>query len=323
MTPLDSAINEVKLNPNGNFELTIQNVEKSSALQSINLYLFPKRNDSGSANDFVKTTLGATRPYIILLDTTSIDISINYGSGELAIDGGFENRVMTKFRFLDKQHEKELTNLSLDINESFNKKVLEELTLIRNFPSSLYALNRMYTYLRPSLIGFQEQVLLAYDAFERSEIDRTELKKLKSKIDSFYLTANRSKDEFIDLFDPIFTVKDSVLNKTEYVLVDIWATWCGPCIEGHKELDEMAKSPSLSSKLSIISVAVMSEKAAWTSYNEKNDLAFYMYWVDWKKFAYRFKHLVPLYLIVRTKDNKIMERSIILENLKQNLYKYI
>lgn len=325
---LDTTFNEIGLDQKGDFQLTVQDAEISSSnIPSIRLYIIPKRTGSEIEEDSLQTILRTSNSYLILLDTTSIDVSINSDSGMLSIGGGFENRVMTKFRELNEQHSKDLLNLDINTNDLYNKKILDELSLIRTVPTSLYALNRMYTYLRPSLIELKDQILLTYEVLERSGVDRDELKELKSKIDHFYSNSNKKPDDFPDLVDSIFISADSVFNKTEYILVDLWATWCAPCIEGHKELNDLAKSPALRNKLSVISLAVMTGKSSWTSYIEKNDLAFYMYWVDWKKYADRFNHLdmrgVPLYLIVRTKDYKIMERSILLEGIKRKLNKYI
>jgi len=56
----------------------------------------------------------------------------------------------------------------------------------------------------------------------------------------------------------------------QYLLIDIWATWCGPCTEGFKKLIPIREE--FDGQLEIIAVSIDPSKDRWTNYLSKNEL---------------------------------------------------
>lgn len=54
-----------------------------------------------------------------------------------------------------------------------------------------------------------------------------------------------------------------LVGKTEYVLVDFWASWCGPCRRLMPVLKELYESYHASGKLEILGVSCDRDEAAW------------------------------------------------------------
>ena len=63
-----------------------------------------------------------------------------------------------------------------------------------------------------------------------------------------------------------------LVGKTEYVLVDFWASWCGPCRRLMPVLKELYESYHPSGKLEILGVSCDRDAAAWLKAVEEDEL---------------------------------------------------
>ncbi len=63
-----------------------------------------------------------------------------------------------------------------------------------------------------------------------------------------------------------------LVGKTEYVLVDFWASWCGPCRRLMPVLKELYESYHASGKLEILGISCDRDAAAWLKAVEEDEL---------------------------------------------------
>ncbi|MBQ5388826.1 MAG: TlpA family protein disulfide reductase [Paludibacteraceae bacterium] len=72
--------------------------------------------------------------------------------------------------------------------------------------------------------------------------------------------------------DGIALALSELVGKTDYVLVDFWASWCGPCRRLMPALKELYTSYHPSGKLEILGVSCDKDEAAWLQAVEEDML---------------------------------------------------
>ena len=106
----------------------------------------------------------------------------------------------------------------------------------------------------------------------------------------------------------------------KYLLIDFWASWCGPCrksIPALKELYEEYGSPDFE----ILSVSIDGEKKYWFEALDEEDMPWPQIFVEdtGKEVMDKFLFTaIPLFVLI-DKEGKIMKHGISLRDLKKTL----
>lgn len=70
----------------------------------------------------------------------------------------------------------------------------------------------------------------------------------------------------MNLLDEEISLSD---YKGKYVLIDVWATWCAPCLESRPEFEDMASKHKDGDKIVFLTLSVDSSTEKWKSYIKK------------------------------------------------------
>jgi thiol-disulfide isomerase/thioredoxin len=82
------------------------------------------------------------------------------------------------------------------------------------------------------------------------------------------------------------------------VVLDFWATWCGPCRESVPELKALAKKYS-SSELALVSFSADTDQQAWKNFISKHDREWPQYWDGDGRIRNQFGvNAFPTYLVL-------------------------
>lgn len=216
---------------------------------------------SSFKNELIKNLDKIENPVFITKEKVSLDISINrYRS---------QKEKLSDFTHDESKYtwEKRLIASEFNLYNAINKQMSGDFnsTLV-NYKNKI--LNKLNFILDSNFINQEKQIL-------KKEISRW--KKMKFSYDSMPLEGDQAIDfSYPDKDGEYFQLTSF---KGNLVYVDVWATWCGPCISEipslktlqHKYKDE---------KIVFLSISVDTDKDAWEEMVENNQLLGVHLWAD-------------------------------------------
>ena len=119
-----------------------------------------------------------------------------------------------------------------------------------------------------------EQKAALFAAIPQNRLDSPLLAPIYDKYQKEMLTS--AGQPYIDVAslkaDGTVVALSELVGKTDYLLVDFWASWCGPCRRSMPLLKELYATYAPSGKLQIIGISCDRDEAAWLAAIEEDQL---------------------------------------------------
>ncbi|NSL88812.1 TlpA family protein disulfide reductase [Chitinophaga sp. Mgbs1] len=269
-----------------------------------------------------------------VLDTHIIALHLNTTQATITVEGGPENRIQDLFRetetvFSEKIKEKNLTPSG--IQEISTEKYLQELAIIKKHNRSYVAFQKLKTMFRPTAYTIKDSIRDAILQLDTSRFSQAERDDIMKKFSDYVEKIRIKKDDsiFPDLITDGMsgqTTFKQLASQYPYLLIDIWATWCGPCIRQHPFINKLAADNSQNKSFAIAGVAISSKKTDWEKHLTEKPFRYENYWLDEKQGRLLVEKVilrgVPRYLLLRTADNIIIEKDIEIHDIEKTLIKH-
>jgi len=280
------------------------------------------------------------------IDTTVLFVELNDAAFTALVKGGELNRQRRKYIHVDstyaamyrQQRVEEKYKLTGDFHTDANSyRTLAYLDIIQQYPSSLLSVGNIAVLATLPMPGVNYR---HREAIKKALVNLSPELQATDRVKNIHVTFEESlkrnaPKEGLNFFDAVagFTVLDKNLkahsfNKPyegkEYILIDFWATWCGPCIAQHPALQRISEKHR-KGNIQVIGMSVDKERDRWEKYLTKHSFNYPQYWFDpsdKKIFDFLGVSQLPTYTLVETSTGKVVEHNILFNDLEATLEKY-
>ncbi|MFV0529843.1 MAG: TlpA family protein disulfide reductase [Flavobacteriales bacterium] len=213
--------------------------------------------------------------------------------------------------------QKKLDSIDLEITQLINEKPVENPSLLESngyktylnmisqinfYKTSPEKFNSIYDYLLFTKDYFHNKEVMAVvgenlvNLYLRFTLDTSNDDQVKQFINE-YITNTDKKDQFLEKFKnrnkfskgqtaPPFSGEDiqgktitSEEFKGKFLVIDVWATWCGPCKTEAPFFEKLVEQYKNDDRIEFISISIDENKEAWKNFITKENPSWVNLWV--------------------------------------------
>lgn len=269
---------------------------------------------------------------VVYLDADTINIVINTLFTRITVKGGSTNKIENEFVRIDNEYFDKIKNIEyLNPSDIEKERYKNYIPLMKKHNNSYAVYNRIYALFSPKAFSVKEDIQKIIYNLDPIFFPKLELERLQNDFSSFVRRYYESEDDrqFPDL-ETVHNVNDIefdlIRKKYKYILIDIWAMWCGPCKQQHPKLSQLSQKYKENNEIAIIGICYQSVKNEWDDYINKSKLLYNNYWLDEQNSNKLSKQIgilsVPRYILLRSEDAVLVENNIHHDNLELVIEKY-
>lgn len=259
-------------------------------------------------------------------------ISATYNSAKdyFVAKGGILNEQQDRINAIDSVRFQEYKAKKANPDAINQKAVKAYLNLVRECPTSpIYQGNFSFaTMLLPKDTASYRELSTLYQSMPADFKESERGKRLVADIERIKLVCeNKGKVIGASLADLQLTGQDKaptklLANGSKLILLDFWATWCGPCKKAQPKLAEL-QSKYGAKGLSVIGVSLDDKIADWTSYLKSKPHSYTQLWTDWEKakkhpVLTQIQH-VPTLVLVDAQTMKVVRWDIKVDDVEKEV----
>ena len=308
---------------NGRFQILLNKSLKDTILRSlIFLSKFPLMDQATYEKELkAKRIDGRKDLFFFMIDSTAVDLKIDPSNHKIIVSGGRVNKEQALYDSLEVDY---YEIVKKEGTEYANKKrILATLKIISDHHSSLLAAENLRGLIMLPLPGgaypYRNEIDVTLASLNSKAIGEKRIENMRilyNKMVKRYTPKSNVLFPAIDFFNlksATFSLVD-IADGSEFILIDFWATWCGPCLQQHPQLKSIQKKYKNNKKIKIIGVSVDQTIKPWQGYLNANPFTYGQYWVNPEANQILKEELgleaIPAYVLINAKTGIVTDLNI-------------
>ena len=265
-----------------------------------------------------------------VLEEGPISVTYNSAKDYFIARGGVLNEHKNRINAIDSVRFQEYKAKKANPDAINQKAVKAYLNLVRECPTSpIYqGYISFATMLLPKDTASYRELSTLYQSMPADFKESERGKRLASDIERIKLVyENTGKAVGASLADMQLTGQDKAptklsANGSRLILLDFWATWCGPCKKAQPKLAEL-QSKYGAKGLSVVGVSMDKNITDWTSYLKGKPHSYTQLWTDWEKakkhpLLTQIQH-VPTLVLVDAKTMRVVRWDVKVDDVEKEI----
>ncbi len=274
-------------------------------------------------------------PIRFIVDAENMDIEVDAKEKIASVEGSTLNKQNLELNAAKTQTMKSWQEGKLSYDDMVEQTFSESLKVLQNYPNSLLTLeflNNTYKdpFMETALKNLNPQNIYAAQTLI-AKIKEQNLP--KEKVDELldnYKKLYKSTEELAEIPFPtikLTSLQDDTLsiknlyNQADYIVMDIWATWCVPCLQQHPEYERIA---GISKKnVKFIGLSIDEKQSNWKNHLKDHPKKYENYWLEKAEVKELHDSLgiqsYPTYLIINTKTGNLVQMKFPIERMEEFL----
>lgn len=277
----------------------------------------------------------AKDPIRFIIDAENMKLEVDAKEKIASVEGSQLNKQNLELNAAKTQTMKSWQEGKLSYDDMVEQTFSESLKVLQNYPNSLLTLeflNNTYKdpFMETALKNLNPQNIYAAQTLI-AKIKEQNLP--KEKVDELldnYKKLYKSTEELAEIPFPtikLTSLKDDTLNikdlynQADYIVMDIWATWCVACLQQHPEYERIA---GISKKnVKFIGLSIDEKQTNWKNHLNEHPKKYENYWLEKAEVKGLHDSLgiqsYPTYLIINTKTGNLVQIKFPIERMEEFL----
>ncbi|MBV2228569.1 MAG: TlpA family protein disulfide reductase [Sphingobacterium mizutaii] len=271
----------------------------------------------------------------IIVDNNNMIITLDAKEKKASVEDSELNKQLAEMNALREQQRVKYKEKEASLEEITEWGFNEKINALNKYPNSLLTVEYLGNFLTNPFMstGFPElspkhleqiEELIAKVKEQDLSLNKiNELQnlydmvdhknKLMTNIDFPSLKLSNLKNEKLNIKD--------LYKEADYIVIDVWATWCVPCLQQHPEYERIA---GISKKnIKFIGLSIDLKEDVWKSHLAKEPKKYDNFWLDKSEVKVLEDSLsvqsYPTYMIINTKTGKLAKIRFPLDKLEELL----
>lgn len=271
----------------------------------------------------------------IIVDDKNMVITLDAKEKKAYVEDSELNKQLAEMNALQKQQREKYKEKKSSLEEITEWGFNEKINALNKYPNSLLTVEYLGNFLTNPFMstGFQELSPAHLDRIEQviAKVKEQDLSQNKiNELQNQYDMVDYKNKSMTDISFPALklnNLKNEKLNikdlykEADYIVIDVWATWCVPCLQQHPEYERIA---GISKKnIKFIGLSIDQNEDVWKNHLAKEPKKYDNFWLEKSEVKVLEDSLsvqsFPTYMIINTKTGKLAKIRFPLDKLEELL----